>query len=43
LRGRIQNLLPKRKEVAQSAPDLQMVVGRSKGSRGRPRRLGWGH
>jgi hypothetical protein len=28
LRGCIQNLLPERKEVAQSAPDLQMVVGR---------------
>jgi hypothetical protein len=28
LRGRFQILLPKGKEVAQSAPDLQMVVGR---------------
>jgi hypothetical protein len=28
LRGRFQILLPKRKEVAQSAPDLQMVMGR---------------
>jgi hypothetical protein len=28
LRRCIQHLLPKRKEVAQSAPDLQMVVGR---------------
>jgi hypothetical protein len=28
LRGRIQYLLPEGKEVAQSAPDLQVVVGR---------------
>jgi hypothetical protein len=28
LRGRLQLFLPKKEEVAQSAPDLQMVVGR---------------
>jgi hypothetical protein len=42
MRGGIQHLL-ERKEVVQSAPDLQVVVGRSKGNRGRARRLGWGH
>jgi hypothetical protein len=36
LRGRLQLFIPKRKEVAQSAPDVQMVVGW-----GQIKRLSW--